>query len=619
MKSHVFHELLAKSPLFHGLEGVDRADVYDMFEHAFAVSGEYLVRQGDPADCMYLVLSGRLQVLAEDDDGVERLVTEATRGETVGEMSMITGAVRSATVRAARDTELARLSKEHFDVLVRDYPGALMHITRILVRRIDSGLRPAGDDVFSTLTVVPAGDDAPVSAFLDVFLPTLAREGSVLHLDRRAFDAALGEGAAEDDVDVWDHTDARIADWLTDQELAHRFIVFQADHGDTAWTRRCLRQADRALLVGQAGKPAKLSPAERILFDTEGFAFQTPADLVLVHERVDTPPTGTAAWLSERPVVRHHHVHLGTPSHVERVIRFLTNRAVGVVLGGGGAKGSAHFGVLRALHEAGIPVDMIGGTSSGAGVSAQYARGESFAEMRDNNHRLFVRHNPFAKVTLPMVSFVAQKSVDDVSRAMCGDRQIEDLWIPFFAVSCNLSTGATVVHRSGPLWKAVRATTALPGVFTPMVDDRHLLVDGGIVDNVPVAIMKELNPGPAIVVNISPDVDLVLPDDQERFPSPWKMLRKWLNPFAATLRIPTIVSILGRVVLINSVARKKQTMAMADFFLEPPVAGFGMLESAALDDIIAIGYQYAKGEIAGWLQDPALAAKLPLARTRADA
>jgi predicted acylesterase/phospholipase RssA len=303
-------------------------------------------------------------------------------------------------------------------------------------------------------------------------------------------------------------------------------------------------------------------------------------------------------------------MHLHARAHFERLVRFVTGGAVGLALGGGGARGAAHIGVIRALMEAGIPIDMVGGTSAGGMIAAQHAMALSHEGMRKAFHDALVASNLFRKYTLPIISLISAAPPNDVAKEACGDTQIEDLWISFFAVSCNLSTGETVVHQRGPLWKAVRATTSLPGILVPVVEGRHLLVDGGVVDNLPSTIMKRLCGGPVIVVNVSPDSDVMLEEDLEEIPSTLEVLWSWLNPFKKAIRVPTIMTLMVRVAVINSLFRKEIAKEQADFLLDVPVGEYDLLDFEALDELADIGYRYATEQINAWREAGTLAETL---------
>jgi predicted acylesterase/phospholipase RssA len=575
------------------------------------VRGETLMREGDAADCMYVVVSGRLRAVLLESDGSERILREVGPGESVGEMGLISGACRAATVRAVRDSELIRISAAGFSQVVCSCPDALIEITRVIVEWLRAGYLDRRSAASTrTIGILPAGSGAPLSEFASRLEKALSHVGPVLRLDSRRFDAFLGEGAALDDIDIWDETDSTIAAWLTRQELSHRFVLYEADRDNTAWTRRCIRQADRIILVGDQSASSERSAPEAVLFGALSEAVTPLLEFVLLHPEPGQLTTGTGRWLELRPGARLHHMHLDTPAHFDRLVRFLTDRAVGLVLGGGGARGAAHIGVIRALREVGIPIDMVGGTSAGGMISALFAMGFSWEAMRDAMRRQLVDSGMFRKYTLPIVSLIAANPPDSAARQVYGDTQIEDLLTSFFCVSCNLSTGGTVVHRRGSVWRAVRATVSLPGILVPVVEKRHLLVDGGVVDNLPATIMKELCGGPVIVVNVSPDSDVMLEQDLQGFPSPAEIVWSWVNPFKKAIRVPTIMTVMNRVVVVNSLFRKEVAMRQADFLVDVPVDMYGLLDFDAMDEMLEVGYRHTVGLLESWESDGVLSEKL---------
>ena len=608
-------DVLASLELFSGLDDAALRDLVSEFERVHCTRGDVLMKAGEQADCIYVVISGRLRIALQTPGEPERVVREVGPGESLGEMALISGEPRSATVRAARDAELLKLSKSGFDRLIHRYPEVLMRVTRTVVQR----LRTATPDwpvpaAVRTIGVLPAGTDAPLQQFSALLADALNDAGSVLHLNSQGFDEHLGEGTAQDDIDIWDETDSSIAAWLTEQEAVHRFVLYEADRENSAWTRRCIRQSDRIILIGIAGSSPQLSAPESVLFGTLSETLTTMVELVLLHAEPRRLVPGSQRWLDHRPAARLHHVHMYTRDHFERLVRFLTGRSVGLVLGGGGARGAAHIGVIRALEEAGIPIDMVGGTSAGGMVAALYAMGYSCEAMRDAMRQQLVDSGMFKKYTLPIVSLIAATPPDIAAREVYKDTQIEDLLLNFFCVSCNLSTGGAVVHQRGSLWRAVRATTSLPGILVPVVEGQHLLVDGGVVDNLPSTIMKELCGGPVIVVNVNPDSDVMLDEDLEGFPSPAEILWSWVNPFKKAIRVPTIMAIMVRVAVVNSLFRKEAAMRQADFLVDVPVDHYGLLDFDAVDEMADTGYRHARAQIGSWADAGLLAEKLGVRR-----
>src|SRR6185436_497759 len=261
------------------------------------------------------------------------------------------------------------------------------------------------------VAVVALGDDVPLREFAQQLAAATTVLGSTLLLDPDDVDRQLDhEGISRVPED--DPKDAPLVAWLNVQESKFRFVIYQTDAGVSEWTERCIRQADRVLL--------------------------------LLHPDGDCVPSQTARWLQPRHIDEHHHVRRGNAADLGRLARFLAGRAVGLVLGGGGARGFAHIGILRALRDANIPIDMVGGTSMGASMAAQFALGWTPEHMLERNKHMWVTVRPHKQYTLPMVSFLSRKLSDQCTQEMYGDVQIEDLWLRFFFVSSDLVTASAI-------------------------------------------------------------------------------------------------------------------------------------------------------------------------------
>ncbi len=393
--------------------------------------------------------------------------------------------------------------------------------------------------------------------------------------------------------------------WLDELEVAHRFLVYEGDHGAPAWTRRCMREADRILFVASAaGERREASQTvARLLRSAAPSAARE--ELVLLHAD-GSNPEGTAAWLGLRAFAAHHHVCLGDSRHVERLARGLTGTSIGIVLGGGAAKGFAHIGVLRALEEAGVPIDHIGGTSMGSVIAAQYAAGVSPAEMLELN-RLWSTHNPLRDVTLPVIALISGTSGRILLEAMFGDRRIEDLWLDYFCVSANLTRSEVVVHRDGPLQQWVRASIAIPGIVAPLrLETGDLLVDGAVLNNLPADVMRRLGAGRVIAVDVTPPEALPTDDytDQPSTLQSLRLLGSALLPFGTQPRSPTIFSILYRTVLTASRSLSERLKHEVDLYLAPPVGNVGFFEWKALERIADVGFRDARRRVERW-QDAA--------------
>jgi len=393
-----------------------------------------------------------------------------------------------------------------------------------------------------------------------------------------------------------------VAGWLSEQESDYRYVVYEADSGLSHWTRRCIRQADRVLLVAQAN--ADPAPGE-IEEQMECMNATARAELVLLHPAGTQRPTSTRNWLSSRCVRTHHHVRMDDAQDLHRLVRRLTGHALGLVLGGGGARSFAHLGVYRALAEAGFQVDLVGGTSMGSLIGAGLAMDMDEPAMIKLAQLLTSRRTLF-DLTLPLVSFFASYKVTNVMHRIFEDIQIEDLWKPFFCVSSNLTRATPMIHRQGPVWESVRASSAVPGIFSPILHEGDLLVDGAMLNNLPIDVMHDLSQGgPIVAVNVSPDVDLV--QDYRFGPgiSGWQVLLNRLNPLEKNLQVPSIFENILRSMSIADVHRVRSMLGLVDLYICPPVERFGILDFQRYAEIIEIGYHTAREAIKAWQRDPA--------------
>jgi predicted acylesterase/phospholipase RssA len=549
---------------------------------------------------MYVVISGRLRVAVSLPDGNERLVGEASPGELVGELGLLTGEPRSATVYAVREANVAKLTEPVFARLLERHPQVMMNIMRLIVKRQQRTLRafPVECPRALTLALIPTGDAVLLGDFAHHLAQSLEDFGPVLHLDSARLDQIFGrEGAAQTTLD--DPTSLVLAGWMGEQETRVRTILYVADPTWSPWTQRCVRQADRLLLIGQAEAAPTPGRVERAI---QSLGVVARSELVLLHPARVDHPSDTNRWLAPRQVHAHHHVRVNNRLHYKRLARRLSGQAIGLVLSGGGARGLAHVGVFRALEELGVPIDRVGGTSMGALMGGLYATGRSFVDIVDVIRKYFSRRTTLFDFTLPLVSLMATEKITDAISEVAAGLRLEDLWCPFFCVSSNLSRAELVVHQTGPAWEAVRASVAIPGVFAPILYEGDLLVDGGIMNNFPVDIMHGLcEGGPVIGVNVSPPREKA---EEYRFGasiSGWEVLKGRINPLAQGMQVPSLVGNLARTMEINSLYRMKTEQNKADLLVQPDVRQFAILDFTAYEPIIEQGYQAARGPLVQWL------------------
>jgi NTE family protein len=567
--------------------------------------GDTVIVAGSTADAMYLVQTGRFRV---ERDGLD--LAEIGAGSVFGEIAFFTGKPRTANVIAARDSVVLRITRTDYDALCRENPDLATAIAAELADRLaqasarvvpDPGRPPA-----RTFCILPAGQ-APLPARL---VPELAAAIAAHHfvavVTEQGFRTAVGPQA--------DPASPGAVSWLNDQERQADIVLFIAGPEASAWSAAALRQADQAVFIAQASNYVPPSEIERVALS---ILPEKQRRLVLIHPRRVKQATGTARWLDSRPVFLHHHVALTDDgADMARLGRFLAGRAVGLVLSGGGAFGVAHVGVWRAMEEAGLPIDIVGGTSVGSAMAGAIALGVPAPEIGPRVEQIFVKSGAMRRVTVPKYAFLDHKVLDAALREHYGAEPIEDLWLPYYAVTADLSTMQKRVLRRGPLWEAVRASSAIPGILPAFFTaEGGMLVDGGCLDNMPFRDMHGLKSGPNVVVNVQKDTSAPIHVDYDSLPGRGDLLKQTVMPFGKRApRAPGLISTVMRSLLVGQDAPHRG-LNPDDLHVRPPaMKGAGFLAWSQHRQFYELGYAHAKGEVFGDLLTSEHPAKVALRR-----
>jgi len=516
--------------------------------HFSLPAGSRLFESGSTPDGVYLVASGRLGVKTP---GTTRLTAEIERSELVGEAGWLLKEQRSATVFALRDSELLLLPNAVLDAVAAQSTAFSLALARLCARRLRRSNRQDQEQKRGRIfAIVPNSVEVDVASLATRLVAEFTRTGRTEL--------------------VWDaRASTHTAGWFNAIEESNDYVVYVADPSASGWTRQCCRQADVILLTAPAGAAPKPWPGSIAEAASRG----ARVELALLHdERIET---GAATrWLQNSPAALHHHVV--DAADLGRLARLLTRRGVGLVLSGGGARGFAHLGVIRALREARVPIDFVGGSSIGSIIAAGVAVGWSDEEMRMRYRRSFVDTNPVNDYTFPFVALTRGRKVSRLLQREYGDMLIEDLRRPFFCVSANLTTGRALEHRDGRLADALRASVAIPGVMPPAYRGEDVLVDGAAINNLPVDIMQNHAPGLVIGSDVGAD----------RFALDRRGKRR-INIF----------QILMHAGMINSAASAAVQRELADVLLKPPLGNVDLLNWHAFDRAIQAGYDYARAAL----------------------
>uniref|UniRef100_A0A8C3NRG9 lysophospholipase n=1 Tax=Geospiza parvula TaxID=87175 RepID=A0A8C3NRG9_GEOPR len=609
-------------------------------------AGRAVYRQGDKSDCTYIVLNGRLRSVLRMDDGKKHLTGEYGRGDLIGVVEALTHQPRATTVHAVRDSELAKLPEGALISIKRKFPQVVTRLIHLLGEKILGSLQQGGHPLglhsssskwdagnpasnLSTVAIMPVSEEVPLTAFTLELKHALSAVGPALLLTSDNIKQRLGS-AALDSIHEY-----RLTSWLGQQEDIHRIVLYQADSTLTPWTQRCIRQADCILIVGLGDQEPTVGELERMLENT---AVRAQKQLVLLHKEDGPLPSRTVEWLNMRSWCSAHlHIHCprrvfskrSLPKLVEmyervfqkvpdrhsdfsRLARVLTGNAIALVLGGGGARGCSQVGVIRALIEAGIPVDMIGGTSIGAFMSALYAEERSYNQMRIKARQWAMVMNSVFKtildLTYPITSMFSGAAFNNSINNIFKDKQIEDLWIPYFTITTDITASAMRVHRDGSLWRYVRASMSLSGYMPPLCDpkDGHLLMDGGYINNLPADVARSMGAKVVIAIDVGSRDETDLTNYGDCLSGWWLLWKRW-NPLAEKVKVLNMAEIQTRLAYVCCV-RQLEMVKNSDYceYIRPPIDRYGTLDFGKFDEICEVGYQHGKTVFNVWCRSGVL-------------
>ncbi|CAB0032675.1 unnamed protein product [Trichogramma brassicae] len=527
----------------------------------FLESGRAVYRQGDESDSTFIVLSGRLRSVITYDNGKKELVAEYGKGDLVGIVEMVTQTARSTTVMAVRDSELAKLPEGLFNVIKLRYPIVVTRLINLLGHRLLGTWKQSPE-----IVIMYSRCQRTSIAYRCTSATPITRRGRSDACDRpTAFSSSV---------------------WAIDRR---------------PWAARSARSS------GSPCEPQK--------------------ELVLLHkEQGGQRPTNTVQWLNMRSWISSHH-HIQCPkrmftrksqyrinelyskvlmsepnvhSDFSRLARWLTGTSVGLVLGGGGARGAAHVGMLKAIIEAGIPIDMVGGVSIGAFMGALWCMEKNITtttqKAREWSQKMTQWWRQILDLTYPMTSMFSGKDFNNTIHGTFGDVYIEDLWLPYFTITTDITASCMRKHTHGLLWKYCRASMTFAGVFPPMCDpiDGHLLIDGCYVNNVPADEMLRQGAHHILAIDVGSQEDTDLTNYGDSLSGWWLLWKRW-NPFATPVKVPNLPDIQSRLAYVSCV-RQLEEVKSSDYceYIRPPIDRYKTLQFASFDEIKDVGYNHGK-------------------------
>ncbi|MDN5873382.1 MAG: patatin-like phospholipase family protein [Sinobacteraceae bacterium] len=575
-------DILKRCALFSALDPAALAQLATSCTELELTGGTQLCHTGDAADALYVVATGHLRASFDS----HHMSQDIGRFGSIGGIGIFSGGGYGAHVRAVRDSRLLCIKRSALLDFVQAQPAAMLAITRKIIER-QRGLRVyhgrTNARQHRTFAVVPATPHINTAAVAKAMADALEKMAPTELITAARVDQAIAENASETELGDGP-INRQVVDYLNqvESETSTGYLVYTANRVADAWSRRCMREADRILVIVRASEQPQATAMVRDIVE-----HHDTTHVVLVVLRDLAEPAGDlAGWLAQLETRTHYFVRSDAAGDYASLARQLTGRGLALVLGGGGARGFAHLGLLRALDELHLSVDLAAGTSMGAFVGALLACQFSRAEAEQLTRDTFVSNNYINDYTLPRVSLIRGRKLLTHLREVFGQRRIETLRMPYFCVTTNLTRGQPYPHDRGELALWVAASMAIPGIAPPLVWNGELHVDGSVVNSLPTDIMQEYGRGPIIGSDVSTVGTLTAPGIEG--PDPEALLKRSLLDQKISL-----FDILFSTATLTSETGVKMRAKLADCYLRMPLEGIGLFDWKRMDEIVSIGYEHA--------------------------
>ncbi len=561
--------LLSRLELFEGIKKEDLFPFVDAFIVKTVAAGDVVFHAGDESSSMCIVQQGRLGIYSQLPLSAANQLATVSVGESVGEMGMIRKDKRSAEVVALRQSKLLFIDEALFERLCHAYPSILLKLSQILSDRIENANKSKKSRKHQAQTFslcVLNIEEKEKNDFLQAML--------------LAFDQlSMSVKVVTDRVELA---------YLSQLEQRYQCIIFCSDEYQLDFFAENINYSDEILLLNNSESLAITAPTQSILSKHSARLpikhFIIHHDNILVEKNYNFQDIACDIY----------HIRSAKDADLRRFVRLVTNQAIGVVLAGGGAKGFGHIGAMKALAEMNVEYDVIAGTSMGAIVAGVMAQEQSIDEIITLFEAFFLGKNPIGDWTLPSLSLAKGQRLDNSLKKGFGQRKIEHLWCTFFCIASGLNSAKTNVLDKGLLWKAIRASISLPGILPPIEIDGELMVDGGMLNNLPVDIMKMRGIKKVIAIDLQESdywgAEFTQLNLQPTF------LQRIRNLFMRR-ESPTLLNILMRSAILGGSSFAMQRLSEADYPIKLPLDHYGLLEWKSLHDIIDIGYQHVKEQL----------------------
>jgi NTE family protein len=604
-------DLLRKIDLLQSLNKRQIKKLASYCEQIFLNEGETLFRKDDPSDAMYILSSGQLAAILPSGPE-DKIIGLINPGETVGELGGFSRCSRSLTVKTLTDSVLIKLSRDDINYFLDKYASAdlYMKLVDTIINRSQSVIKLLGDEkMYRHCIIVPCSEQPVMERFIELLKKNIQPRHRILLVDKDYLQQHNIEKNIENVTKIMKKADEEnvrvlfvirqsetLSEYLEDYKKNQVMSVFQ--------------NIDGIYVVADAkSKPALNEPVKE-LFNGQYAPFVSRKELVLLHDPETSIPAGfTKQWLAIDDFTFHHHLRL-QDADCCRFLRFVLEKPNAVVLGGGGVRGWASVGVIKAIQEYGIPIDAIGGTSAGSIFAAGFARQLDYQaahEMLKPFEKIGYKMFSMKHLTFPLVSITNAKYITEAFRRVFDALQAEDLWLPYFSISANLNTGKEVFQNRGLLWETLRGSASIPLVYPPFVREGQLYVDGGLLNNLPVDRMRQFVGKKSFVfaVNLTP----FFIREQYDFPPVITFtngLLRRLNISKHRYKYPAMFDTLLKALMVGALSKTIENSKNADLLVNPDMShiSFLNLPIKKINILIERGYSAAMQQLERIEVDP---------------
>jgi predicted acylesterase/phospholipase RssA/CRP-like cAMP-binding protein len=586
---------IKSSHLFSALSDQECSEIIPFFKPLKIKQHDILFKQGDPSDYLYILIEGHLLAMLSMSNNDNEVVGAIENGEVIGELGILSLLPRTLTIKATTDSTLIKISAEDFTQIYEKKPSVLHAIIHPLIQRSQKTLRLLSQKGMNKhIVILPGNKLFSLEKFKDRLKEISAHIADIIFF--MDSDPALNVQSVSSQIEA-----------LRDKRCT---IVYLIESNTSALLQIIPPKPDRIYIIADGN----LSPNDEFakqLFREKPLFNSTKKTLILLSDNNIRLPISKEQWSNYYACEFSLAVRLEQDKDYQRLLRFVTGKTYGLVLGGGGFRGYTHLGVIKALQEANIPIDMIGGTSIGSIAAGCYA----LSENADDSIILFrkiidtMRKFSFRNLTWPAVSLFNAKKITEILMDVFGQTKIEELRTGFFCMTCNLNVNNSVSHHEGYIWEKIRGSIALPPFFPPMVMDGQLHVDGSILNDLPVDVMREvLGPDSKIIA-----VSIFAEKETQKiynFPPILTFRQVLLAKLGwkyKNYKFPAFLDMYFKCALLGSYSKALQCGKDADLLIFPDLAEYSLLtgpNKKKEEELINIGYTRTLALLNNWEKEP---------------